>query len=125
MKVYCDVNSANDFNFWSGAISTVEYLDDGEIATIFQILEDLYPEGMSDTELNDFFWFEDDCIAEWLGYEDWEHLARAKDNDCDGHCADCTEYDCKYCENCEDECTRLNNLDLCTGDCEQCEATPT
>ena len=28
----------------------------------------------SETDINDFFWFETDTIAEWLGYEDWEKL---------------------------------------------------
>ena len=29
---------------------------------------------IEDTELNDFFWFERDLIAEWLGYEDYDEL---------------------------------------------------
>lgn len=36
----------------------------------------MYPDGMSETELNDLLWFEDDTIAEWLGFEDWEALER-------------------------------------------------
>ena len=31
-------------------------------------------EKMSDTELNDFIWFEDDTIAEWLGYNDFDEI---------------------------------------------------
>ena len=62
------------FEFWSGAENTVNMLSDEEFETVMNILEDAYPDGMTDTELNDFFWFEDDTIAEWLGYEDWEAL---------------------------------------------------
>ena len=29
---------------------------------------------MTDTELNDFMWFEDDTIAEWLGYNDFDEI---------------------------------------------------
>lgn len=74
MKIYTEVTSKNDFEFWSGAENTVNVLSDGEFETVMNILEDAYPDGMTDTELNDFFWFENDKIAEWLGYEDWEAL---------------------------------------------------
>jgi hypothetical protein len=41
---------------------------------IEQILEEIYPEGMSEFEVNDLFWFERDLIAEWLGYEDFDEI---------------------------------------------------
>ena len=37
--------------------------------------DELYAE-MEDVELNDFFWFERDTIAEWLGYEDYDELMK-------------------------------------------------
>lgn len=73
MKLYREESIA-DFDFWGGAKDTVKYLTEDEMNTIEGILEELYPDGMSETELNDFFWFEDDTIAEWLGYEDFEAL---------------------------------------------------
>ena len=63
-----------DFDFWSGAKDTVKYLTESELDTIESYLEELYPEGMTDTELNDFMWFEDDTIAEWLGYNDFNEI---------------------------------------------------
>ena len=78
MKVYKEVNSAYDFEFWSGAKDTVAVLLDSEVQTIFDALEDIYPEGMSETELNDIFWFEDDFIAETLGWDDFETLYKAR-----------------------------------------------
>ena len=78
MKVYKEVCGAGDFEFWAGAKDTVKYLSDDEIETIFSILEDAYSEGVSETELNDFFWFEDDTIAEWLGWSDFETLMKAR-----------------------------------------------
>ena len=62
------------FDFWSGARDRVKYLTWQELDTIESILEDAYPEGMTETEINDLFWFEEDLIADWLGYESFEEI---------------------------------------------------
>jgi hypothetical protein len=80
MKIYTEENLTN-FEFWGGARDTVRYLTDDELEQIEAILEDLNPDGMSDTEINDFFWFEDDTIAEWLGYADFEELMHRDDEE--------------------------------------------
>ena len=80
MKLYKE-ESIRNFDFWSGAKDTVKYLTEDELDTIEKMLEELYPEGMDETELNDFFWFEDDTIAEWLGYEDFEALMNRDNED--------------------------------------------
>ena len=79
MKVFKEVESYDDFDFWSGARDTVKYLTSDEIELVFSTLEEIYPEGMTETELNDFFWFEDDTIAEWLGYSDFEEIINRED----------------------------------------------
>lgn len=73
MKITSE-KSLRDFEFWSGAKETVKYLTDEELDTIEEILEDCYPEGMDETAINDFFWFEDETIAEWLGYSSFEEI---------------------------------------------------
>ena len=73
MKIY-EEKSLRDFEFWSGAKDTVKYLTDEELDQIEAILEDAFPDGMEDTQINDLFWFDDDVIAEWLGYSDFEEL---------------------------------------------------
>ena len=73
MKIYKEQNLTG-FDFWSGARDTVYYLTDEELDTIEGILEELAPDGMDETEINDIFWFEADLIAEWLGYEDFEAI---------------------------------------------------
>lgn len=73
MKIYSK-KSLMDFDFWSGAIDTVNELSAKELETIEAEFEQLYPDGMTDTEINDIFWFEQDWIAKLLGYECWEHL---------------------------------------------------
>ena len=73
MKVYIDI-PLTEFEFWAGAKDTIEELTEEELEQIEQILEEIYPEGMDETEVNDFFWFERDLIAEWLGYEDFDEI---------------------------------------------------
>ena len=73
MKIYGDI-PLTQFEFWAGAKDTVEELTESELEQIEQILEDIYPEGLSETELNDIFWFERDLIAEWLGYENFDKI---------------------------------------------------
>jgi hypothetical protein len=74
MKIYKE-ESIRNFQFWCGAKDTVKYLTDDELDTLESILEsDIFPDGASETEINDFFWFEDDYIAELLGYNDFEEI---------------------------------------------------
>lgn len=79
MKLFKE-ESLSNFEFWSGGKDTAEYLTEQEFDQIETILEELYPDGMSDTELNDLFWFEDDTIAEWLGYSSFEEIMN-RDNE--------------------------------------------
>ena len=80
MKLYKE-ESISNFDFWSGAKDTAKYLNEGELDIIEEMLEEQYPDGMSETELNDFFWFEDDTIAEWLGYKDFEAIMNRNGDD--------------------------------------------
>lgn len=73
MKIYQDIDLTN-FEFWSGAKDNAEMLTDDELYQIQAILEDEYPDGMDETTLNDIFWFEDDFIAECIGYDDYDQL---------------------------------------------------
>lgn len=73
MKIYIE-KSLSDFEFWSGARQTAELLTVEELDSIESTLEEIYPEGIDETQLNDIFWFEDDFIAECLGYDDFETL---------------------------------------------------
>ena len=73
MKIWKEM-PLSKFEFWAGAKDTVKYLTEDELDQIEQILEDLCPEGLSDGEINDLFWFERDLIAEWLGYESFEEI---------------------------------------------------
>lgn len=79
MKIYREI-PLTEFNFWAGGKDTIEELTEEELDQIEQILEELYPEGLNEFEVNDFFWFERELIAEWLGYENFDKIMeREKD----------------------------------------------
>ena len=80
MKIYSE-KSLRDFEFWSGAKDRVKYLSAEQLDTIENILDDLYPEGMTETEVNDLFWFDEDTIAEWLGYENFDEIMNDDDDE--------------------------------------------
>lgn len=58
----------NRFEAWSGAKDTLKRIQrEGKCDLLEQILEDTYPDGMTETELNDLLWFEPETVFEWLG----------------------------------------------------------
>lgn len=71
MKIYSE-ESLRYFHFWSGGATNAEELDYDQLDELESILEDMYPDGMSATELNDLMWFDFDTVKEWLGIEDSE-----------------------------------------------------
>lgn len=78
MKIYEETN-IRDFKFWGGAEDRITNLTDKDWDLIEPELEMLYPDGMSDDELNGIFWFEFDMIAQILGYENEEDFDRKRD----------------------------------------------
>ena len=40
------------------------------------ILDDLYPDGMTETQINDLFWFEEEFLCESIGVNYDEYLER-------------------------------------------------
>ena len=67
---------------WSGAVDTWNTIEEkGLLEELDNLLEDIYPDGLSETELNDLLWFDSDWIFEQLGIsEDEEPI----DDDYDG-----------------------------------------
>ena len=74
MTVTTELNEYNIYDeLWSGGRDTLDDLTVKEVAEILAFLEDI-SDTMTLTEVNDFFWFERDYIAEMLGYADYEEL---------------------------------------------------
>ena len=71
MKVYSEIN-LRDFKFWSRAKDNAETLTSEQLDMVDSILEKLYPYGMNETEINNFFGFGFDTIRKWLGIGDEE-----------------------------------------------------
>ena len=72
MKVYIE-QKLEDFKAWSGAVETKKrIIDEGKGEAFENYIEELYPDGIEDTTLNDLLWFEADWIYESLGIQDEE-----------------------------------------------------
>lgn len=71
MKVYSNNTSIEDFNAWSGAKDTKEtIINEGKTEEFNQLINDLYPEGIEETQLNDIMWHDTDWVYEMLGIEE-------------------------------------------------------
>ena len=60
-------------NSWSGAVDTLETIEENEKEEeLMQLLENTFEDVPTETEVNDFLWFDDDFIFEELGIEEEE-----------------------------------------------------
>lgn len=75
MKIYRE-ESLSDFEWWSGAVATANRIWEERGLEgwneLEAMLEDVYPDGIDETALNDLLWFEPDTVYEWLGIDDEE-----------------------------------------------------
>lgn len=56
-----------NFEFWSGAKERADMLTSSQLDAIETELEQIYPDGMTETELNDLFWFDFDFVCSLIG----------------------------------------------------------
>lgn len=66
MKVTKDLDLTR-FEFWSGAKD--HSFTHSELREIESHLEELYPNGIDETTVNDILWFEEELLCEWLGID--------------------------------------------------------
>lgn len=65
--------SLRNFKAWEGGKYTLEKLiERGDCKDVELNIENLFDETPTDTEINDYLWFNRDEIANDLGYEDWD-----------------------------------------------------
>lgn len=80
------------FEAWSGAKDTLERIQrEGKCDLLEQILEDTYPDGMTETELNDLLWFESETVYEWLDIRSEEQIKKEieeAEGELDDKCSD-------------------------------------
>lgn len=67
----------NSFQAWSGAVDTLDRIHrEGKCEELENVLEELYPDGMTETELNDLLWFDSESVYEWLGIRSEEQIEK-------------------------------------------------
>jgi len=73
MKTFNENTTLVNFDAWSGAVVTKNTIINKGLADEFDsLIEELYPDGLSETQLNDILWFEEDWIFESLGITEEE-----------------------------------------------------
>ena len=75
MKTFNDDTRLCDFKAWSGGEDTKNTILEHNKGDEFDsLIEELYPDGLSETQLNDILWFDSDWCLETLGItEEEEH----------------------------------------------------
>lgn len=69
MKLFSETKLV-DFQAWSGAVDTKNTIIEHNKAEEFDyLIEELYPDGLSETQLNDLLWFDEEWVFESLGIE--------------------------------------------------------
>ena len=69
------IKSISDFSLkdelWSGALDTInEIIEKDKLHELINLLEEMYPEPVDITTINDLLWFEDDYLFEQLNMTD-------------------------------------------------------
>jgi hypothetical protein len=67
MKVTSEITLLQ-FNAWSGAKETQAKIIESGLSEAFDsLIEELYPNGVDETQLNDILWFDSEWVYESLG----------------------------------------------------------
>lgn len=96
MKIISEVSIEN-FEAWSGGRTTLDrIISEGKCNELESYLEELFPDGATDTEINDLLWFDSDSVYEYCGMrteseirneleeakEQLENIKQDYENDC-------------------------------------------
>lgn len=72
--------SLQEFEAWQGAIYTKNFLIEHQDDKDFErYIEEIFPTGCEDIELNDILWFGTDEIAQYFGFETWEEYEKDRE----------------------------------------------
>ena len=67
MKIISDI-TLRDFQTWAGATETKDkILEENKGEEFESLVDEMFPEGLTDTQLNDYLWFDEESIYESLG----------------------------------------------------------
>lgn len=96
MRIYSEFD-INTFGAWAGAIDTKKHIiETGNAENFNAMMDDIFPDGCTDTEMNDLLWFDSSTVYDWLGLdEDGNEI-----DDLENYYAFdkfCQEHDCRSC----------------------------
>ncbi len=73
MKTINENQTLYNFQAWSGAKNTQKtIIEHGKEEDFEDLINELYPDGLTETQLNDILWFESDWLFESLGISEEE-----------------------------------------------------
>lgn len=71
MRIYTE--NLNDYRPWSGAVDIYDTIEKHDkLEELERLINELYPDGISFTELNDLLWSDSDFILEQLNIKEEE-----------------------------------------------------
>ena len=73
MKIYKEIYDLDDFEFWGLAVETVNSMSDEVKKTIFEAIEEIYPDGLDEISFNDILAYDDDWLKEVVGFDFYEY----------------------------------------------------
>lgn len=102
MKMAIIVNVGIDgYTPWSGAVSTWEEIQEAnKVDELEFLLEEIYPEGIDETKLNDLLWFESDFIYSQLDMNDMVYCSYCGETS-NMYDTERDEFDNMICPNCK------------------------
>lgn len=70
MKLYKELDLTR-FEPWSGAVDTYDAICNADKLDALEcLLDELYPDGIEETQLNDLLWFDSEWLFDALGIEE-------------------------------------------------------
>lgn len=83
LKLYKEIDNFDNFQFWSGAKDNIKSYTEEEKKYLFDLCEEMFADGCTETQLNDFIWFDSGDTLIEAGYrksEDEENVEASKKN---------------------------------------------
>ena len=74
MKITIDIyDFGSEYRPWSGAELTARIIEkNNKVEEFFNMIEEIYPEGIDMTQLNDILWFDSEWVLDMLEIKDGE-----------------------------------------------------
>ena len=70
------------FQAWSGAVDTKNrIIEEGKEREFENLMDECYPDGLTETQLNDLLWFEEEWLFDCLGIKDEDEDEEDEDED--------------------------------------------